>query len=54
MSENEKLKYIGVKELSNLAKENFCPRCFWYEKRFGSFPSPFPGVFNVIDKKFKK
>jgi CRISPR/Cas system-associated exonuclease Cas4 (RecB family) len=53
MSENEKLKYIGVKELGNLAKADFCPRCFWYEKHFGPFPGFFPGVFNVIDTNLK-
>ncbi len=53
MAENERLKYIGVKELGNLAKGDFCPRCFWYEKHFGPFPSFFPGVFNVIDRNLK-
>jgi CRISPR/Cas system-associated exonuclease Cas4 (RecB family) len=53
MDENERLKYIGVKELGSLAKDDFCPRCFWYEKRFGPFPSFFPGVFNVIDRNLK-
>jgi CRISPR/Cas system-associated exonuclease Cas4 (RecB family) len=53
VEENEKLKYIAVKELGNLAKEDFCPRCFWYEKHFGPFPSLFPGVFNVIDRNLK-
>jgi CRISPR/Cas system-associated exonuclease Cas4 (RecB family) len=53
MPENEKLKYIGVKELGNLAKSDFCPRCFWYEKHFGPFPGFFPGVFNVIDTNLK-
>ena len=53
MEKNEKLKYIAVKELGNLAKEDFCPRCFWYEKHFGSFPGIFPGVFNVIDRNLK-
>jgi len=53
MPENEKLKYIGVKELGNLAKADFCPRCFWYEKHFGPFPGFFPGVFNVIDSNLK-
>lgn len=53
MIENEKFKYIGVKELGNLVKSDFCPRCFWYEKHFGPFPSFFPGVFNVIDRNLK-
>jgi CRISPR/Cas system-associated exonuclease Cas4 (RecB family) len=53
MAENEKLKSIAVKELGNLAKKDFCPRCFWYEKHFGPFPSVFPGVFNVIDRNLK-
>lgn len=53
MEENERLKYIGVKDLGNLTKEDFCPRCFWYERHFGPFPSIFPGVFNVIDRNLK-
>ncbi len=53
MEENERLKYIGVKDLGNLAKEDFCPRCFWYERHFGPFPGVFPGIFNVIDNNLK-
>ena len=53
MIEKEKLKYIGAKDLGSLAKEDFCPRCFWYERHFGPFPSIFPGVFNIIDKNLK-
>jgi hypothetical protein len=53
VEKNEKLKYIAVKDLGNLAKEDFCPRCFWYEKHFGPFPGIFPGVFNVIDRNLK-
>jgi len=53
MDKEEKIKYFGVKELGNLAKEDFCPRCFWYEKNFGPFPSFFPGVFNIIDRNLK-
>lgn len=54
MKENTRLKYIGVKDLGALAKEDFCPRCFWFERHFGPFPSPFPGIFNVIDKAAKE
>jgi len=54
MFNNENKKYIGVKELGNLAKEDFCPRCFWYERKFGPFPSIFPGIFNVIDRNLKR
>lgn len=53
MLNQDRLKYIGVKDLGNLAKEDFCPRCFWYERHFGPFPSIFPGVFNLIDKNLK-
>lgn len=53
IGENDKVKYIGVKELGNLAKSDFCPRCFWYERHFGPFPSFFPGIFNVIDRNLK-
>lgn len=44
---------MGVKDLGNLTKEDFCPRCFWYERHFGPFPGIFPGVFNVIDRNLK-
>lgn len=53
MEENKKREYIGVKELGSLAKADFCPRCFWYERHFGPFPSFFPGIFNVIDRNLK-
>jgi hypothetical protein len=39
--------------VGDLKKEDFCPRCFWYERHFGPFPSIFPGIFNVIDKNLK-
>jgi hypothetical protein len=52
--ENKKLKYIGVKDVGSLALPDFCPRCFWFERHFGPFPSPFPGIFNVIDKAAKE
>lgn len=51
--ENSKLRYIGVKDVGNLALPDFCPKCFWFERHFGPFPSPFPGIFNVIDKAAK-
>jgi hypothetical protein len=35
MVEESRLKYIGVKELGDLKKEDFCPRCFWYERQIG-------------------
>lgn len=53
MAEGGRLKYIGVKDLGNLTKEDFCPRCFWFERHFGPFPSIFPGIFNVIDRNLK-
>jgi len=52
--ENSRLKYIGVKDLGNLALPDFCPRCFWFERHFGPFPTRFPGIFNVIDGASKK
>ncbi len=52
--ENTRLKYIGVKDLGNLALPDFCPRCFWFERHFGPFPTRFPGIFNVIDGASKK
>jgi hypothetical protein len=54
MKENKRLKYIGVKDLGNLALSNFCPRCFWYERYYGPFPTRFPGIFNVLDGVSKK
>lgn len=54
MEENKRLKYIGVKDLGNLALPDFCPRCFWYERHYGPFPSRFPGIFNVLDNASKK
>jgi len=54
MRENKRVKYIGVKDLGNLALPNFCPRCFWYERHFGPFPTRFPGIFNVLDGVSKK
>lgn len=54
MRENKRLKYIGVKELGVLALPDFCPRCFWYERYFGFPPTPFPGIFNEIDKAAKE
>ncbi len=53
MGQNERLKYMGVKDLGSLTKEDFCPRCFWYERHFGPFPAIFPGIFNVIDRNLK-
>lgn len=53
MEQNGRLRYIGVKDLGNLTKKDFCPRCFWYEMNYGPFPSFFPGIFNVIDKNLK-
>jgi len=52
-TEDKKVDYIGVKDLGHLKKEDFCARCFWYERHFGPFPGIFPGVFNVIDKNLK-
>lgn len=53
MKKKEEVKYIGVKDLGNLTKRDFCPRCFWYERNYGPFPSFFPGVFNIIDRNLK-
>jgi hypothetical protein len=54
MAEINRLNSIGAKDLGNLALPDFCPRCFWYERHFGSFPSRFPGIFSVIDSVSKK
>jgi hypothetical protein len=54
VEENRRLKYIGVKDLGNLVLPDFCPRCFWYERHYGPFPSRFPGIFNVLDSLSKK
>jgi len=54
MFENTRLKYIGVKDLGNLILPDFCPRCFWFERHFGPFPTRFPGIFSVLDSVSKK
>ena len=54
MTKNSRLKYIGVKDLGNLVLPKFCPRCFWFERHFGPFPTRFPGIFNVLDGVSKK
>ncbi len=54
VAEKTRLKYIGVKDLGNLATDNFCERCFWFGRHFGPFPTMFPGIFNVIDNASKK
>jgi hypothetical protein len=54
MIEKTRLKYIGVKDLGKLATPNFCPRCFWFERHFGPFPTMFPGIFSVLDSAAKK
>lgn len=54
MTKGDRLKYISAKDLGNLALPKFCPRCFWFERHFGPFPSRFPGIFNVLDGASKK
>lgn len=54
MLKQTRLKYIGVKDLGSLAMPDFCPRCFWFERHYGPFPTLFPGIFNVLDSVSKK
>lgn len=37
-----------------MALKDFCPRCFWIERKLGKAPSIFPGIFSTIDSLTKK
>ncbi len=50
----DKTKIISGKDLGQLALKDFCPRCFWIERKLGKSPSVFPGIFSTIDSLTKK
>lgn len=50
----DKTKIISGKDLGQLALKDFCPRCFWIERKLGKAPSIFPGIFSTIDSLTKK
>jgi len=46
---------ISAKDLGNLGKLDFCPRCFWLKLRIKKLPfGIFPGIFSSIDAYTKK
>ena len=51
---HDKTKIISGKDLGQLVLKDFCPRCFWIERKFGKAPSIFPGIFSTIDSLTKK
>lgn len=50
----DRTKIISGKDLGQLALNDFCPRCFWLERKYGKPPSIFPGIFSTIDSLTKK
>ncbi len=47
---------ISVSRLAEVARPNFCPRCFWIKLKMGwelPFVMPMPGVFRDIDRHVK-
>lgn len=50
----DRTKIISGKDLGQLALKDFCPRCFWIERKLGKAPSIFPGIFSTIDSLTKK
>lgn len=51
---HDKTKIISGKDLGQLALKDFCPRCFWIERKLGKAPGIFPGIFSTIDSLTKK
>jgi hypothetical protein len=52
MAEQER---ISAKSLGAIAMPDFCPRCFWIQRRAKNLPYQiFPGIFNSIDSYGKK
>ena len=50
----DRTKIISGKDLGQLVLKDFCPRCFWIERKLGKAPSIFPGIFSTIDSLTKK
>lgn len=47
-------KIISAKDLGKLALSDFCPACFWIERKLGKPPALFPSIFSLIDVMTKK
>ena len=46
---------ISAKNLGELAKPDFCPRCFWLRTHAKRLPYQiFPGIFSSIDAYTKR
>ena len=45
---------ISGKDLGALAMRDFCPRCFWIQRRTKLPWQIFPGIFSSIDSYSKK
>lgn len=54
MPKQDSTKVISGKDLGQLAIDTFCPRCFWYERKYGKAPGIFPGIFSTLDSISKK
>lgn len=54
MAVQDPTRIISAKDLGQLVIEDFCPRCFWLQRRFGKYPQIFPGIFSTIDSLTKK
>lgn len=54
MPKQDNTKIISGKDLGQLALSDFCPRCFWYERKYGKTPGIFPGIFSTLDSLTKK
>ncbi len=54
MRKQDKSRIISAKDLGALALPDFCPRCFWIERRFGKPPGIFPGIFSTLDAVTKR
>lgn len=50
----DQTKIISCKDLGQLALPDFCPRCFWMERKLGKAPGIFPGIFSTLDSLTKK
>lgn len=47
-------KVISAKDLGKLAMPDFCPACFWIERKIGKPPGIFPSIFSLIDIMTKR
>lgn len=54
MAKRDPTKVISCKDLGKLALADFCPRCFWLERKLGKVPTLFPGIFSTLDSLSKR